>query len=71
MALILQQLDSTAIAEWLYDEEEEELDVLFTDASAYRFQVDAITWMLLQSALSKGKALNDLVLAFQRGTKLG
>lgn len=70
MPLIVQQLSSTAISEWAYDDEEEELDVLFTDASAYRFDVDTRTWDLLQLAPSKGKALNALVLDFQRGTRL-
>jgi hypothetical protein len=70
MPLIVQQLSSTAISEWVYDEDEEELDVLFTDASSYRFDVDLSTWNLLQLAPSKGKALNALVLDTQRGTRL-
>jgi hypothetical protein len=70
VALFYQRLGSTAIAEWEYNDERFLLYVLFTDATLYRFRVDLRTWGLLQSAASKGRAFNRLVLRNQKGLRL-
>ena len=64
-------LDSTCVYEWTYYEEDRVLVVEFTDTMVYAFDVDPMTWSLLQSAPSKGKALNALVVQRQRGRPIG
>jgi len=52
-------INSSAIAEAIYDDDFEELLIVFTDGSAFLYPVDPITVATFMSASSQGAYFNE------------